>query len=228
MEIKLDQISKEYGDKKAIDSLSVIIPEKSFSVILGPSGSGKTTLLRVIAGLLYPTSGRIYFNDEDVTDLPANKRNVALVFQNYTLFPHLTVEENLRFPLESLKTGKIFKRNFFSPEEISEKIETTLGLLHIKDHRNKYPSQLSGGEQQRAAIGREVIREPVVFMFDEPLSNIDARLRYEMRTWIRKLHEILNRAFIYVTHDQLYFYKMGESNRLEPLMNYMIILLTNL
>ncbi|MHA2357443.1 MAG: ABC transporter ATP-binding protein [Candidatus Heimdallarchaeaceae archaeon] len=202
MEIKLDKISKEYGVKKAIDSLSTVIPDKSFTVILGPSGSGKTTLLRVIAGLLYPTSGRIYFDQEDVTDLPANKRNVALVFQNYTLFPHMTVEENLRFPLESAKTGKIFKRNFFSPEEISEKVEKTLNLLHIEEHRNKYPSQLSGGEQQRAAIGREVIREPVVFMFDEPLSNIDARLRYEMRTWIRKLHDILERSFIYVTHDQ--------------------------
>ena len=202
MNIELKKISKEYEEKKAVDNISITIPEGSFTVILGPSGSGKTTLLRIIAGLLYPTSGKVFFNKDDMTDLPANKRNIAMVFQKYTLFPHMTVEENIRFPLESIKEGKLFKSRTYTDEEISEKVNETLKLLHLEEHRNKYPSQLSGGEQQRVSIGREVIRDPSLFLFDEPLSNIDARLRYEMRTWIRRLHKLLKKTTVYVTHDQ--------------------------
>ena len=202
MKIKLKKITKQYEEKKAVNNIDMNIPEGSFTVILGPSGSGKTTLLRIIAGLLYPTSGKVYFESNDMTDLPASKRNIAMVFQKYTLFPHMTVEENIRFPLESVKEGKLFKNRVYPDDEIKKKVDETLKLLHIEEHRNKYPSQLSGGEQQRVAIGREVIRDPVLFLFDEPLSNIDARLRYEMRTWIRRLHNLLKKTTIYVTHDQ--------------------------
>jgi len=202
MIIELKKITKQYEDKKAVNNIDIIISEGSFTVILGPSGSGKTTLLRIIAGLIYPTSGRVFFEKKDMTDLPASKRNIAMVFQKYTLFPHMTVEENIKFPLESIKEGKLFKTKIHSEEEIRKKVEETLKLLHIEEHRDKYPSQLSGGEQQRVAIGREVIRDPVLFLFDEPLSNIDARLRYEMRTWIRRLHKIIKKTTVYVTHDQ--------------------------
>ncbi len=210
MNVKLEDISMYFGAKKALNNVNLSIPEGSFVVILGPSGSGKTTLLRIIAGLQYPTSGKVYFDDKDVTDLPANKRNIAMAFQNYPLFPHMTVEENMRFALESKKKGKIFKENVYSAVEITDKVKQTLELLHITEHRNKYPSQLSGGEKQRVAIGREVIRDPCLFLFDEPLSNIDARLRYEMRTWIRRLHKLLGKTMIYVTHDQDEAMALGE------------------
>lgn len=202
MRIEIKKVTKKYEEKKAVDKIDMVIPEGSFTVILGPSGSGKTTLLRVLAGLVYPTSGKIFFGKKDMTDLPANKRNIAMVFQKYTLFPHMTVEENIRFSIESIKEGKLFKSRTYTDEEVSKKVEEILKLLHLEEHRNKYPSQLSGGEQQRVAIGREVIREPIIFLFDEPLSNIDARLRYEMRTWIRRLHKLLKKTTVYVTHDQ--------------------------
>ena len=202
MKIETKNLTKIYGKKIALNNINVIIPEGSFTVILGPSGSGKTTLLRILAGLLYPSEGQVFFNDNNITDIPANKRNIAMVFQNYPLFPHMTVEENLSFALESQKEGNLFKRKIYSASEIQKKIDETLELLKLEEHRNKYPSQLSGGEQQRVAIGREIIRQPVIFLWDEPLSNIDARLRYEMKTWIRKLHVILKKTMVYVTHDQ--------------------------
>lgn len=210
MKVKVEALTKKYGEKIALKNVNLSIPKGCFMVILGPSGSGKTTLLRLIAGLLYPTEGEIFFGDVNITKQSANKRNVAMVFQNYPLFPHMTVYENIKFPLESQKEGQIFKRKKKSDEEIQTKVEETLKLLHIEEHRNKYPSQLSGGEQQRVAIGRELIREPVLFLFDEPLSNIDTRLRYEMRTWIRKLHDILKTTMIYVTHDQAEAMALGD------------------
>lgn len=211
MKVEIKNLTKKYGKKTAINNINVTIPEGSFTVILGPSGSGKTTLLRILAGLLYPSEGQIFFNEKNITDIPANKRNIAMVFQNYPLFPHMTVEENLRFPLESQKEGNLFKRRTFSSSEVHNKVDETLKLFKLEEHRNKYPSQLSGGEQQRVAIGREVIRQPVIFLFDEPLSNIDARLRYEMRTWIRKLHGILKTTMIYVTHDQAEALSLGDN-----------------
>jgi ABC-type sugar transport system ATPase subunit len=211
MKVEIKNLTKKYGKKTALNDVNVTIPEGSFTVILGPSGSGKTTLLRILAGLLYPSEGQIFFNEKNITDIPANKRNIAMVFQNYPLFPHMTVEENLRFPLESQKEGNLFKRRTFSSSDVQNKVDETLKLFKLEEHRNKYPSQLSGGEQQRVAIGREVIRQPVIFLFDEPLSNIDARLRYEMRTWIRKLHGILRTTMVYVTHDQAEALSLGDN-----------------
>lgn len=210
LNVEIKKLTQKYGKKIALKDASLVFPEGKITIILGPSGSGKTTMLRLIAGLLYPSSGEILFNDTNVTDKPANKRNVAMVFQNYPLFPHMTVTENLRFPLESIKKGKLFKANVFSKEEIEKKVAEISSLLHIEEHKEKYPSQLSGGEKQRVAIGRELIRDPDVFLFDEPLSNIDTRLRYEMRMWIRKLHELLNKTMIYVTHDQSEAMALGD------------------
>ncbi len=211
MKIEIKKLTKKYGRKTALRDASLAFPEGKITIILGPSGSGKTTLLRLIAGLLYPTSGEVLFNDTNITERPANKRNVAMVFQNFPLFPHMTVVENLRFPLESKKKGKLFKVNVYSEEEIENKVNEISSLLHIDEHKGKYPSQLSGGEKQRVAIGRELVREPDVFLFDEPLSNVDARLRYEMRMWIRKLHELLNKTMIYVTHDQSEAMALGDN-----------------
>ncbi len=211
MKVEIKNLTKKYDKKTALYDINVTIPEGSFTVILGPSGSGKTTLLRILAGLLYPSEGQIFFNEKNITDIPANKRNIAMVFQNFPLFPHMTVEENLRFPLESQKEGNLFKRRTFSSSDVQNKVDETLKLFKLEEHRNKYPSQLSGGEQQRVAIGREVIRQPVIFLFDEPLSNIDARLRYEMRTWIRKLHGILKTTMVYVTHDQAEALSLGDN-----------------
>ncbi len=211
MKIETKNLTKIYGKKIALNDISVTIPEGSFTVILGPSGSGKTTFLRILAGLLYPSNGQVFFNENNITDIPANKRNIAMVFQNYPLFPHMTVEENLGFSLDSQREGNLFRRRVFTSSEVQIKVDETLELLKLEEHRNKYPSQLSGGEQQRVAIGREVIRKPVVFLFDEPLSNIDARLRYEMRTWIRKLHDIVKTTMVYVTHDQSEALSLGDN-----------------
>ena len=210
MEVKINQLTKKYESKIAIDNIDLTIPKGSFTVILGPSGSGKTTLLKIISGLLYADSGEIYFEDQNMSEVPANKRNIAMVFQSYPLFPHMTIEKNLSFPLESLKEGNLIKRNIYSEQEIKEKIDSTLELLHLEEHRNKFPSQLSGGEKQRIAMGRELIRDPILFLFDEPLSNIDARLRHEMRTWIRKFHGMVNKTMIYVTHDQSEAMALGD------------------
>ncbi len=210
MEVKINKLTKKYGTKIAIDNIDLVIPKGSFTIILGPSGSGKTTLLKVISGLLYAENGDIYFNEQNVSEVPANKRNIAMVFQSYPLFPHMTIEKNLSFPLESQKEGNLIKRNIYSEEEIKEKTDSTLKFLHLEEHRNKYPSQLSGGEKQRIAMGRELIRNPALFLFDEPLSNIDARLRHEMRTWIRKFHGMVNKTMIYVTHDQSEAMALGD------------------
>jgi ABC-type sugar transport system ATPase subunit len=210
MKVKIENLTKKYGERSALKEVNLDIPDGSFLVILGPSGSGKTTLLRLLAGLLYPSEGEIFFDDANITRKPASKRNVAMVFQNYPLFPHMTVFENLKFPLESQREGKIFKRKINSDEEIQKKVKETMKLLHIEEHSKKYPSQLSGGEQQRTAIGRELIRDPVLFLFDEPLSNIDARLRHEMRSWIRRLHSIIKKTMIYVTHDQSEASSLGD------------------
>ncbi|MHA1687110.1 MAG: ABC transporter ATP-binding protein [Candidatus Heimdallarchaeaceae archaeon] len=209
MNISLKNISKQYNSKTVLKNINLDIKSGSFVVILGPSGSGKTTLLRIIAGLAFPTTGDILFDNQNVTLLPANKRNVAMVFQNYPLFPHMTVEQNLRFAIESKTVGKLFKKSLYTKEEIDKRVKEILKLLDLEDHASKYPHQLSGGEQQRVAIGRELIRNPVVFLFDEPLSNIDARLRYKMRTWIRNLHKILQTTMIYVTHDQAEAMSLG-------------------
>ncbi|MEN5346616.1 ABC transporter ATP-binding protein [Achromobacter mucicolens] len=191
--IVLDNLTKQYAGAAAIQGVSFTVPAGSFTVLLGPSGCGKSTTLRMIAGLDTPTSGSIRIGDRDVTQLPPAKRRISMVFQSYALFPHLTVRENILFGLKVRKEpAKDFDRRL-------QRVASLLGLTHLLDRK---PSQLSGGQQQRVALGRAVISEAPVCLMDEPLSNLDAQLRHEMRREIRALQQSLGITMVYVTHDQ--------------------------
>ena len=193
MEIKLQNIRKRFGETVALDDLSLEFCDGKLTTLLGPSGCGKSTLLNLISGILPPTSGSIYFGDRDVTSLSPDKRNIGLVFQNYALYPHMTVGENIAFPLEIKKVSK---------KERLERAAEFAKLLRIEDYFNRKPSQLSGGQQQRVAIARALAKEPEILLLDEPLSNLDARLRLEMREEIRRLQLETGITTIFVTHDQ--------------------------
>lgn len=194
MNIQIENIRKMFDNFVALRDINLEIKSGEFVVILGPSGCGKTTLLRIIAGLEKPSEGRIYFDGKDITDLPPSKRNIGMVFQNYALYPHMTVFDNLAFPLKMRGIHK---------EEIKRRVERVAEKLKIYEHLYKKPKQLSGGQRQRVALGRAIIKEPKVFLFDEPLSNLDANLRTEMRAEIGRLHRELKTTSIYVTHDQV-------------------------
>jgi multiple sugar transport system ATP-binding protein len=191
--VSLKNVTKRFGNVAAIEGVNLEINDKEFLSILGPSGGGKTTLLRLIAGLEVPTEGEVYFDDKLVNGVPPRDRNISLVFQNYALFPHLTAFHNIAFPLAVRKTPKpdIDKR----VKEVAE----LLGIQHILDRK---PRELSGGEQQRVALGRAIVRQPDVFLMDEPLSSIDASMRIAMRTELKKLQKTLGTTLVYVTHDQ--------------------------
>jgi multiple sugar transport system ATP-binding protein len=192
--VVLQHLSRRYRETTAVDSLDLEIADKEFVVLLGPSGCGKTTTLNMIAGTDAPTSGHILFDGRSVEHLPPEQRNVAMVFQSIALYPHKTVYENIAFPLRMARVVRT---------EIDERVRAAARLLHIGDLLNRRPHELSGGQRQRVALGRAAVRNPVVFLFDEPLSALDARLRGEMRVEIKKLHERLSSTFIYVTHDQV-------------------------
>ncbi|WP_454672793.1 ABC transporter ATP-binding protein [Achromobacter pestifer] len=191
--IVLDNLTKQYGAAAAIHGVSFTVPAGSFTVLLGPSGCGKSTTLRMIAGLDTPTSGTIHIGDRDVTQLPPAKRRISMVFQSYALFPHLSVRENILFGL------KVRKEPAHDYDRRLQRVAGLLGLGHLLDRK---PSQLSGGQQQRVALGRAVISEAPVCLMDEPLSNLDAQLRHEMRREIRALQQDLGITMVYVTHDQ--------------------------
>lgn len=193
MEIKLQNIRKRFGETVALDDLSLEFCDGKLTTLLGPSGCGKSTLLNLISGILPPTSGSIYFGDRDVTSLSPDKRNIGLVFQNYALYPHMTVGENIAFSLEIKKVSK---------KERMERAAEFAKLLRIEDYFTRKPSQLSGGQQQRVAIARALAKEPEILLLDEPLSNLDARLRLEMREEIRRLQMETGITTIFVTHDQ--------------------------
>lgn len=200
-EIILKNVRKEFGDKfVAVENLNVEIEDRAFITLLGPSGCGKTTTLRMIAGLETPTSGQIMINGKIVFDaenginVPPDKRDVGFLFQNYALWPHMTVYKNIAFGLENLKWSK---------DKIAERVKELLVMLKIEQFAERYPSELSGGQQQRVAIARTLAPKPSVLFMDEPLSNLDAKLRGEMRTELKRLHVDTNSTFIYVTHDQL-------------------------
>ena len=194
MRIEVRDLSKVFGDFVVLSGLSFEIGDGEFIVVLGPSGCGKTTLLRIIAGLERPTSGTILFDGKDVTHLPPAKRDIGMVFQNYALYPHMTVYENLAFPLRLKKVPK---------DEIDRRVKEIAALLKIDRHLHKRPRQLSGGQRQRVALGRALIKRPKLFLFDEPLSNLDANLRTEMRAEIGRLHREFKTTSLYVTHDQV-------------------------
>jgi ABC-type sugar transport system ATPase subunit len=191
--VELQDIVKSFGDNTIIPRLNLTIPSGQLTVLLGPSGCGKSTLLRLIAGLESPDAGRILVDGEDVTQLEPRKRNIAMVFQNYALYPHLTVRENLAFPLQIAKTDE---------SQIDQQVQSTAELLGLSQMLDRYPKTLSGGERQRTAVGRAIIRDPRLFLFDEPLSNLDFQLRNQMRGEIKALQKRLGKTMIYVTHDQ--------------------------
>lgn len=203
-EIRFENVTYVYpkGNVTALKDVSIDIKDHEFLVLLGPSGCGKSTMLRVIAGLLKQTEGDLLFNDEDVYDKDARERNVSMVFQTYALYPHLNVYKNIAFPLSNIKG--------MSKDEIRQRVEETAKLLDIEHILNRRPRELSGGQRQRVALGRAMVRNPEVFLFDEPLSNLDAKMRQELRGLIAELHEKLGTTFVYVTHDQSEAMQLGD------------------
>lgn len=201
-QVSLRQICKVFpGNIKAVDNINLGIENKEFMVLVGPSGCGKSTTLRMIAGLEEITSGDIYIGDKKVNDIPAKDRDIAMVFQSYALYPHMTVFENMSFGL---------RLRHISKAEIIQRVNEAADVLGIKRLLNRKPRELSGGERQRVAVGRAIVRKPMVFLFDEPLSNLDAKMRVQMRTEIHKLHLKLQTTIIYVTHDQTEAMTMGD------------------
>ena len=201
-DVTLKKLKKVYGkDVVAIKGADVSIKDKEFVVLVGPSGCGKSTLLRMIAGLEEISDGDLLIDEQRVNDLSPKDRDIAMVFQNYALYPHMTVFENMAFGLKLRKYPKA---------EIKERVEHAANILGLKDYLNRRPKEMSGGQRQRVAIGRALVRQPKVFLFDEPLSNLDAKLRVQMRIEIKRLHQQLQATMIYVTHDQIEAMTMGD------------------
>jgi len=201
-QISLQNVSKTYkGNVKAVENINLGIENKEFLVIVGPSGCGKSTTLRMIAGLEEVSEGKIWIGNKIVNDVPAKDRNIAMVFQNYALYPHMTVFENMSFGLKLKRYPK---------EEIKNRVNEASEILGINKFLTRKPKQLSGGERQRVALGRAIVRKPEVFLFDEPLSNLDAKMRVQMRTEIHKLRLRLQTTFVYVTHDQTEAMTLGD------------------
>ena len=199
--VVLNKVSKVFpGNVQAVHKMDLIIEDKEFLVLVGPSGCGKSTTLRMIAGLEDVTEGEIYIGEKLVNDVPPKDRNIAMVFQNYALYPHMSVYENMAFGLKLRKYPK---------KEIDTRVNEAAEILNIRELLNRKPKALSGGQRQRAAVGRAIVRKPLVFLFDEPLSNLDAKLRVQMRAEISKLHTRLQATMIYVTHDQIEAMTMG-------------------
>jgi len=198
----LKNVKKQYDNNKiVINDVNLEIKDKEFVVLVGASGCGKSTLLRMIAGLENITSGEIFIGDKKVNDVPPKDRDIAFVFQSYALYPHMTVRENIAFGLKMRKVPK---------PEIEKKVQEAAKILDLGEYLDRKPKQLSGGQRQRVALGRAIVRNPKVFLMDEPLSNLDAKLRVQMRSEIKKLHEKLQTTFIYVTHDQTEALTMGD------------------
>ena len=202
-EIRIESISKTYpgGKSAAVSDVSLTVGDNEFMVLLGPSGCGKTTLLRMIAGLEYPDAGRITIDDRDVTDLPPRKRGIAMVFQSYAVFPHLTVFDNIAFGLRMQKRPA---------EEVRGRVENAAALLQLEPYLQRYSAQLSGGQRQRVAVARAIVMEPAVLLMDEPLSNLDALLRLQFRAELKKLVSEVKTTTVYVTHDQLEALSLGD------------------
>ena len=202
-EIRIERISKTYpgGKAPAVDDVSLTVRDGEFMVLLGPSGCGKTTLLRVIAGLEQPDAGRVTIGERDVTDLPPRKRGIAMVFQSYAVFPHLSVFDNIAFGLRMQKRPGA---------EVRSRVEHAASLLQLEPYLRRYPAQLSGGQRQRVAVARAIVMEPAVLLMDEPLSNLDALLRLQFRAELKKLVSEVRTTTVYVTHDQVEALSLGD------------------
>ena len=199
--VAVNEIRKKFGDVVAVNGISLEARDGEFMVLLGPSGCGKTTLLRIIAGLEKPTSGQVLIDGQVVNDMPPRGRGIAMVFQSYGLYPHLTVWNNIAFPLRTQGTAR---------DEIKRKVEWAAGLLGIDHLAQRRPRELSGGERQRVALARALVRDPTVFLLDEPLSNLDAKLRASARSELKQFQRTVRTATIYVTHDQVEAMGMGD------------------
>ncbi|MCR4578786.1 MAG: ABC transporter ATP-binding protein [Treponema sp.] len=193
MQVKLENVTKKYGHTVAVNNFSTILPDGDLICLLGPSGCGKSTLLNMLCGITDVSEGHIYFDDKEVTKLPADRRDIGMVFQNYALYPHMTVCENISFPLEVQKVPK---------KERLERAQKIAALVHVDNLLKRYPGELSGGQQQRVAIARALVKNPKLLLMDEPLSNLDARLRLEMREEIRRIQQETGVTTVFVTHDQ--------------------------
>ena len=200
-DLVLEGVTKRFGSYSAVQDLDLVVPSGSFFALLGPSGCGKTTTLRMVAGLESPTAGRILIGGRDVTNVPPKNRDIAMVFQSYALYPHMTVAENMGFALKLRGVNK---------SEIATKVREAAGLLDLEKYLDRKPKALSGGQRQRVAMGRAIVRQPQVFCMDEPLSNLDAKLRVSTRTQIAALQQRLGVTTVYVTHDQVEAMTMGD------------------
>jgi len=201
--VEFKNVDKIYENSKTktIDNLNLVIKDKEFLVLVGPSGCGKSTILRMIAGLESISNGKLFIGEDVVNDIHPKDRDIAMVFQNYALYPHMTIKENMAFGLKMRK---------FSKDEIEKRVLEAAKILNLEEYLDRKPKQLSGGQRQRVALGRAMVREPKVFLMDEPLSNLDAKLRVQMRSEIKKLHKKIGTTFVYVTHDQVEALTMGD------------------
>jgi multiple sugar transport system ATP-binding protein len=199
--IKLQHIAKSFGNTAVLHDISFEVNDGEFVVLVGPSGCGKSTILRTVAGLETPTSGSVFIGERDVTDVPSRDRDIAMVFQNYALYPHMTVFENMAFGLQMRKVPKA---------DIELRVREAADFLGLMDLLKRKPKELSGGQRQRVALGRALVRKPQVFLFDEPLSNLDAKLRTHTRTELARLHKQLGATMVYVTHDQVEAMTLGQ------------------
>src|SRR5262252_7140524 len=200
-QVIIRSLNKKFDEVHAVKDVNLDIRNKEFVVLVGPSGCGKTTTLRMVAGLETITSGRILIDDKVINDLPPMDRDIAMVFQNYALYPHMSVYDNMAFGLRMRK---------FDRADIARRVQEAAEILGIQELLKRKPRQLSGGQRQRVALGRAIVRHPQVFLFDEPLSNLDAKLRVQMRVELKKLHSRLNTTAIYVTHDQVEAMTLGD------------------
>jgi multiple sugar transport system ATP-binding protein len=216
--IKLDRVTKTFGNKTVVGNVTLQVPDREFLVLLGPSGCGKSTLLRMLAGLESVSSGEIHLDERRVDQLPPSARDMAFVFQSYALYPHMTVRRNITFPLIMREfrwwfhlpiMGGIAKRKIEESPKVSDLVGRTAKVLALTEMLDRFPRTLSGGQRQRVALGRAMVRQPAVFLMDEPLSNLDAKLRMSMRAEIIKLHREVGGTFVYVTHDQIEAMTMG-------------------
>lgn len=193
MKVRIDNVTKTFGQTTAVSNFSAELQDGHLICLLGPSGCGKSTLLNMLCGIIPVSQGQIFFDDKDVTKLPPDQRNIGMVFQNYALYPHMTVAENIAFPLEIQKVKR---------DERKARVEEIAKLVHVDNLLRRYPSELSGGQQQRVAIARAMVKKPQLLLMDEPLSNLDARLRLEMREEIRRIQKETGITTVFVTHDQ--------------------------
>ena len=216
--ITFDQVSKNFGATRVISKFDAVVPDKEFLVLLGPSGCGKSTMLRMIAGLTDITSGELRFDDKVMNSLTPKKRNIAFVFQSYALYPHMSVRANIAFPLvmdhfrwwhHIPVVGGFARRAIMKRAEVADKVDRVAAMLELTHYIDRKPKALSGGQRQRVALARSLVREPAVYLLDEPLSNLDAKLRSQMRAEISALHARVQKTFVYVTHDQVEAMTMG-------------------